>query len=1178
MRDNVNPILRTILIDEPSGEDEFHGKGHQRTAEALARAITGFRGNDRAIGLDGPWGSGKSTVVEIARRKLEAEGAKDGVSYHFFNFDIWQSQGSSFRRSFLEHFLDWSRANFPKKDAQIENIEHKVKGKVRQVQSNNKSMLDWWGISVVLFIPFAPLYYFWAKSAFDTAQKDDTSFVLSAPFIFLTLFIAAALFKALWRCFEDWDGARKSRVRHFLARYREALSQTLLISAKQYENQKVTQYIRETDPNDFEFQSTLREILSVVQAETSRVILVLDNIDRLPKKEIDEYWAQVRAVFSNGPLNERSGGANSVTAIVPYHRHLIEEGHEEKAGAQDASITSLARREIFAKTFDEILTISPPVMSNSREFFLKKIRRALPNITDSDELFRVYLIFNRMLQKDSGNATPRQIIAFINELAGMYVLHNARFSLPTVALFIAHQDSLEANPGILNQPNSIDSRMRNLAADAELERNLAAMIFNVDPDLAIQLLIDNKIKQAASGKVTDLLEIAKAPSFDLRVNEVLENNIREWQNSGEFGTVVENFAELATQYSGDAKSHFSKTLVQAIDGVSKINLNAAEYLKLFRAYDLALPTQLLGMTQKLLHAGLVSLGGVPLDADHGVKWAAYVGDINRQLNKMGEASVLERALSVTSMPSSPDFLFGVAASARNEQLTLKVFNPPKFKPAPEVGELEAMAIERPDAALLAFSEFKQLSLVDDDDWVSICKSLRQRLEADNVDDTEDYRFQLILLAEIVTYVKSGNRGEIDAKGLFGSARFYENLSASVSAEDDLAVASAVFLALLVFGSASPPLPTRLAPNGTKAQITSEQYEWFQSILSVQTALTGGQLEHIGSLGKRALVIGEWTGAGNSVAEDHVLRAVLRSAFTTGDLPYTGLPLLLSHFDYLRDVWADETLAVLERYQVRIKDKEVKDLKLADCPVALVRASFEVNGAQWQAFQNRVGELLNSVPTVDWSSHLVAGDHYAKLLLAKIATSGFVFEDVAFREIYIDFLLSVLAGRAVLTDATVNYDLLLNTFDKNFHSDIFRKLREDLKDVSAITIEIAMKAFPATISNIVSSGDRLSKGEKDNLVRFVLCPALEGGNQPLLQRFVGLGHTKVRGIIKQSEESTQKKLEGAWVVFSRGPVDWQLRKHVGELIHGRKKAKTIFDILLGTGRDAEEEEEDAKDNA
>ncbi len=52
---------RVILVDEPVSEDKFSGGGHSRTATALAQAIIEFKDKDRAIGIDGSWGSGKST-------------------------------------------------------------------------------------------------------------------------------------------------------------------------------------------------------------------------------------------------------------------------------------------------------------------------------------------------------------------------------------------------------------------------------------------------------------------------------------------------------------------------------------------------------------------------------------------------------------------------------------------------------------------------------------------------------------------------------------------------------------------------------------------------------------------------------------------------------------------------------------------------------------------------------------------------------------------------------------------------------------------------------------------------------------------------------------------------------------------------------------------------------------
>ena len=168
-----NIITRNIIIDEPTDKDLFHGKGHERTAFSLAQTIRKFDDRDRAVGLDGPWGSGKSSVVEIATRHLEKTKGPNDVSHYFFTFDIWKSQGAGFRRSFLEHFVTWAQQNFPQKQKKLAEIESGIQGKTREIETNNQPILDWFGISVLFFLPFLPIYYFWAKSVFDDLSKID---------------------------------------------------------------------------------------------------------------------------------------------------------------------------------------------------------------------------------------------------------------------------------------------------------------------------------------------------------------------------------------------------------------------------------------------------------------------------------------------------------------------------------------------------------------------------------------------------------------------------------------------------------------------------------------------------------------------------------------------------------------------------------------------------------------------------------------------------------------------------------------------------------------------------------------------------------------------------------------------------------------------------------------------
>jgi hypothetical protein len=102
-----------IIFGEPKGKDEFGGLGHERSARALADGIRQLaeRTNGRtraggAIGLEGAWGAGKSTVIDIAKRNYL------GAEYLVFTFDLWRHQSDDFRRALLEQLITFVRTEF----------------------------------------------------------------------------------------------------------------------------------------------------------------------------------------------------------------------------------------------------------------------------------------------------------------------------------------------------------------------------------------------------------------------------------------------------------------------------------------------------------------------------------------------------------------------------------------------------------------------------------------------------------------------------------------------------------------------------------------------------------------------------------------------------------------------------------------------------------------------------------------------------------------------------------------------------------------------------------------------------------------------------------------------------------------------------------------------------------
>jgi translation initiation factor RLI1 len=96
---NSQPLFCPIS-DAPAKHDTF--TSHQPVADALARMIRSEENRGKLVGLSGPWGSGKSTIVELLRNRLRS--TEDA---QLFVWDAWAYQGDPLRQSFLESVTEF---------------------------------------------------------------------------------------------------------------------------------------------------------------------------------------------------------------------------------------------------------------------------------------------------------------------------------------------------------------------------------------------------------------------------------------------------------------------------------------------------------------------------------------------------------------------------------------------------------------------------------------------------------------------------------------------------------------------------------------------------------------------------------------------------------------------------------------------------------------------------------------------------------------------------------------------------------------------------------------------------------------------------------------------------------------------------------------------------------------
>ncbi|MGR3761913.1 P-loop NTPase fold protein [Roseobacteraceae bacterium NS-SX3] len=1169
-------IVRNIIIDKPTNEDLFDGKGHERTAVSLAQMIQEFDGKDRAIGLDGPWGSGKSSVVEIAEQHLENARKQKDVRHRFFTFDIWKSQGAGFRRSFLEHFVTWAQERFPEKRPELEEIEKGIHGRTQEIETNNRPILGWFGIIVLVLLPFLPIYYFWAKNSLDEFWSRDIpegagvidkifDFLGLPPVIFLILFVLST-FLVAGKKFKDGKGDID---------FTSALSSVLLISSKQHQDHKVTQKVREIDPNDYEFHRTLREILGIIQSPDVKVVMVLDNIDRLPKKEIKDYWALVRSIFSRTHQSTSVEPEKTITAIVPYARNLIEvnvsdEGEDEQ-NTESQCITKLSSRELFSKTFDEVLSVSPPVLSNAREFFTEKLKYALPKQVSKDDGFRAYRIFCELLRNEGGTTTPRQVVSFVNDLSGLYVLHEGRFPLPTVAAYLAHQGMITSDPSKLNDEANLDSKIVKLASDQELPRHLAAMVFNVDAELAFQVLLDDVIARAAVADSPDELErLSRSSGFDLRVDDVVKSNLDEWCSTGDYRAAIENFARVLPSYGGDAKPHIAAALVEGFEMIEGFEISQEEYVPYLTLFDIAEKTDRPKLLRRYLQSAFAGIDALEEAAyETGQEFAEFLSYSKEHLEALDLGETLREELGHHTPNPSADFLFGLGVSIADSGFEFADFKNVKITLPEDKDFFEDMATAKPALAKLALAQFKRAGLLSNDSWVAVANACLSTCK-DEEKGPEDVADLLGVVCFSWRSLPEKRRGEIALSETLSEGQFFRNLGSGETEPSERAIANAFFLTGQTGLGQKLGDPRKLHPNGQqRVPDVSDEFTTFGDLILGESSLTEEQAIIISTKAKQAIKVADpWIEFGQENRDHQAVEQVVRQVFSFDDPPHLTLHGLTSYFEYLQDLLGNaEYIDVLKRFDTRIDTEQISKINLKSVPKEFLTATHHAGGEGWQKFHEHVDTEFKAIDSTDWSAHIEEMDHTAQLLVEKLSTSGCSLDSAKFREPLIRVTLDVLSGMAAPSAEEGAIDILMSALDDSFRADIWRTIREKITDVTPESLENALHLFPKLLSEFVQRGDRIMAHEKDNVVRHVLCPALEGRNRAALDIFIGMGYKRISDFKKSSNGSTIKRLDGAMKSFSESEEDRAWIRTVGEAVLGKKRTKTIWDVWFGTREEA-----------
>ena len=469
-----------LLSNEPCREDAFEGHSHQHIAVQVARII---REDDKRhiIGIEGGWGSGKSNLISLVNKDLNSDKVYDDGFKHkesvypFFVYDAWGHQADYQRRAILEELTH---------DLTIEKEileEKKWKAKLQELLAKRRRTttkeVPSLGIGLIVgavLTILTPLVVF-VVGLVPTEKWWLRGLIAVLPYI---VGIGYAI-----------HDRRKSLKRNGQAyTVSNVLKELILVYRDQIKENETYTTVSEKEPSSAEFKTWMEEVNKDLMTAGKTLVIVFDNMDRLPSQKVESLWSSIHSFFSDKTYS-------NIKVLIPFDRQHVQQAFKN----EDAGEESYGN-DFINKTFDVVFRVPPPIMSGWQQYMVDMWKKAFG---EEEELHLSVLQIYDALSK---NHTPRKIIAFINEVATVKMTMGSEIPDRFIALFVFGKEIIDRNPiGELLSPSFMGDVKFEYEKDPDTVKYLSALYYQLPADQALDVVFTREATDALNTGNTDRL-------------------------------------------------------------------------------------------------------------------------------------------------------------------------------------------------------------------------------------------------------------------------------------------------------------------------------------------------------------------------------------------------------------------------------------------------------------------------------------------------------------------------------------------------------------------------------------------------------------------------------------------------------------------------------------------------
>lgn len=484
-------ILHEDVADQDLLEDQTHFHVSENIYQLIQSSAKGI-----TVGLEGSWGSGKSTVINLLRNKLQDNSEGNCL---FFMFDAWAHDGDPLRRIFLESLIN--EIDPEGADETLRELSGRITGRNKTVKTQSTRSASKFGKLLSFFALTIPL-----GSALIGKVNYD---LLSPPwgqgertiywqFIFgLILCLSPFILILWWMKYGERDSnTRKIRWDFF--------------STESTENS--TQDVTEDgERTSIEFEAHFESIIkyAINEKKVDRVVIVIDNLDRVDPPHAKNIWSTLQTFFQKRSSSSKltlEKWADKLWFVIPFDRNGFSKIWESNSldGSKSVPISFLK------KCFQIIAEVPEPVMSAWPDYAKKTFATALNEWPEQErqEAIEAFIRFASHLDK---SPTPRDIKVLANQVGLLGMRWGGVVSSEALCIYALYRQKFsetELRKALLN--DGLPESYVGINDSKTLKMEIAGLLFGVTKDKGIQLLLTPEIGVALkSGDGEFLKDLAK---------------------------------------------------------------------------------------------------------------------------------------------------------------------------------------------------------------------------------------------------------------------------------------------------------------------------------------------------------------------------------------------------------------------------------------------------------------------------------------------------------------------------------------------------------------------------------------------------------------------------------------------------------------------------------------------